>query len=52
MLFVPGLTVVNAMRDMMSDDLIAGMIELFNAIISAFAIALGVAGAILLFTRI
>lgn len=52
MLFVPGLTVVNAIRDMMSGDLIAGMIELFNAIISAFAIALGVAGAILLFTKI
>ncbi len=52
MLLVPGLTVVNAMRDMMSNDLIAGMIELFNAVISALGIAFGTAGAILLFTVI
>lgn len=52
MLLVPGLTVVNAMRDMMNSDLIAGMIELFNAVISALGIAFGTAGAILLFTLI
>lgn len=52
MLLVPGLTVVNAMRDMMNGDLVAGLFELFNAIISALGIALGVAGAILIFTKI
>lgn len=52
MLLVPGLTVVNAMRDLMSGDLIAGLFELFNAIISALGIALGTACAILIFTRL
>lgn len=52
MLLVPGLTVVNAMRDMMNGDLVAGLFELFNAIISAFGIALGAAGAILIFTKL
>lgn len=52
MLLVPGLTVVNAMRDMMNGDLVAGLFELFNAIISALGIALGVAGAILIFTKL
>lgn len=46
MLLVPGLTVVNSIRDMMKGDLIAGLFELFNAIMSALAIALGVAGGI------
>ena len=40
---VPGLTVVNATRDMMNSDLLAGMSELFNAIMSALSIAFGVA---------
>ncbi|MDE6155857.1 MAG: threonine/serine exporter family protein, partial [Eubacterium sp.] len=52
MLLVPGLTVVNAMRDMMNGDLVAGMFELFNAIMSALGIALGTAGAILIFTKL
>lgn len=52
MLLVPGLTVVNAMRDMMSGDLVAGLFELFNAIISALGIAFGIAGAILLFIQL
>ncbi len=46
MLLVPGLTIVNSIRDMMKGDLIAGLFELFNAIMSALAIALGVAGGI------
>lgn len=50
MLLVPGLTVVNAMRDMMSGDLIAGFIELINAVMSALAIAFGIAGAIMIFS--
>lgn len=46
MLLVPGLTVVNSIRDLMKGDLIAGMFELFNSIMSALAIALGTAGGI------
>lgn len=46
MLLVPGLTTVSAIRDMMNGDLIAGMFELFSAIMSALAIAFGVAGGI------
>lgn len=52
MLLVPGLTVVSAMRDMMNGDLVAGLFELFNSVISALGIALGVAGAILLFNKL
>ncbi len=52
MLLVPGLTVVNAMRDMMNGDLVSGLFELFNAIMSALGIALGITGAILIFTKL
>lgn len=52
MLLVPGLTVVNAMRDLMSGDPAAGMLELFNSIISALGIAFGAAGAIFIFNGI
>ena len=52
MLLVPGLTVVNATRDMMNSDLLAGMSELFNAIMSALSIAFGVAGALWIFGKI
>ena len=50
MLLVPGLTVVNAMRDMMSGDFISGFVELLNAVMSALAIAFGIAGAIMIFS--
>lgn len=46
MLLVPGLTVVSAIRDMMRGDMIAGLFELFTSIMSALAIAFGVAGGI------
>lgn len=46
MLFVPGLTVVNAIKDMMVSDLLAGMYELFGAVMSALSIAFGIAGAL------
>lgn len=52
MLLVPGLTVANAMRDMMSGDLLAGLIELFNSIISALGIAFGTAGALFVFNNL
>lgn len=52
MLLVPGLTVVNAIRDMMNSDLFAGLIELVIAIMSALSIALGVAAALLIFRKL
>ena len=52
MLLVPGLTVVNAIRDMMNSDLLAGMSELFGAVMSALSIAFAVAGALWLFDKI
>lgn len=52
MLLVPGLTVVNAIRDMMNSDLVAGMLELLGAIMSALSIALGIAGAYAVLSRI
>ena len=52
MLFVPGRTGVNAIRDMMNSDLLAGMGELFDAVMSALSIAFAVAGALWLFGKI
>lgn len=52
MLLVPGLTVVSAIRDLMSGDLIAGIFELLGSIMSALAIAFGIAGAIWVMTWI
>ncbi|MCD7796969.1 MAG: threonine/serine exporter family protein [Clostridiales bacterium] len=52
MILVPGLTVVNAIRDMMSLDLLAGLIELITAVMSVLAIALGVAGGLLIFSEL
>lgn len=49
MLLVPGLTIVNAIRDMMSSDLVSGLAELINAITSALAIALGISGGLIIF---
>lgn len=48
MLLVPGLTIANAARDMMKSDILAGLLELAGAIISALSIAFGVAGALLI----
>lgn len=49
MLLIPGLTVSNAMRDIMSSDTLSGVIELTQAIFTALAIALGFAFAVVLF---
>lgn len=49
MLLVPGLTVGNAMRDMISGDIYAGLLRLTNAILCALAIALGFSFAVLIF---
>lgn len=51
MLLIPGMSVGNAMKDMMSGDIIAGILQLADAVITAFAIVLGFAAAQLLFNR-
>lgn len=42
MLFVPGVTITNAIRDIMSDDFLSGLIGLVKALFIALAIAIGV----------
>ena len=42
MLFVPGVVMTNAVRDIMSDDFLSGLIGLVKAIFIALAIAIGV----------
>lgn len=49
MLLVPGMSIGTAIKDMMSGDLIAGILQLTEAIIVAFAIALGFSVAIIIF---
>ncbi len=49
MLLIPGMSVGNAMKDMMSGDIIAGILEITEAFFTAFAIVLGYAVALLLF---
>lgn len=51
MLLVPGLTVGNALRDMISGDIYAGLMRLIHAILSALAIALGCSFAVFIFGR-
>jgi uncharacterized membrane protein YjjP (DUF1212 family) len=46
MLLVPGLTVGNALRDMIDGDLLAGLLQLAEAVLCALAIALGCAFAL------
>ncbi|MFR5876630.1 MAG: threonine/serine exporter ThrE family protein [Eubacterium sp.] len=49
MLLIPGLTIGNAMRDIMNSDILSGIIELISAIFTALAIALGFAVAVVIF---
>ena len=49
MLLIPGMSIGSAMKDMMSGNLIAGILQLTEAIVIAFAITLGFAVAILIF---
>lgn len=49
MLSIPGLTVGNAMRDIMNSDILSGVIELIDAIFIALSIALGFSVAVLIF---
>ena len=41
MLLIPGVALTNSIRDMISGDIISGMLRLFEALIIAFAIAAG-----------
>lgn len=49
MLLIPGLTIGNAMRDIMNSDIISGVIELVDAVFTALAIALGFSVAVFIF---
>lgn len=49
MLLIPGMSIGSAIKDMMSGNLIAGILQLAQAIVVAFGIALGFAIALLIF---
>ncbi len=49
MLFIPGMSVGIAIKDMLSGDIIAGILELTEAFAAALAIVLGFAGALVAF---
>ena len=49
MLLIPGMSIGLSMRDMMSGNLIAGILRLIEALIVAFAIVIAYAGAMLMF---
>lgn len=49
MILIPGMSIGTAMKDMMNGNLIAGILQLTQAIVVAFAIALGFAVAIIIF---
>lgn len=52
MLLIPGLMATNAMRDVLIGDTLSGIIRLIVALLLAAALALGFAGAIILFRRL
>ena len=52
MLQIPGINMMNAIRDMMCGDMITGLLRLMEAIILAVAIAAGFALAIIGFTKL
>lgn len=49
MLLIPGMSIGSSMKDMMSGNLIAGILQMTEALIIALAIALGFAAAVLIF---
>ena len=51
MLQIPGINMMNAIRDMMCGDMITGLLRLMEAIILAVAIAAGFALAIICFAK-
>ncbi len=52
MLLIPGLMATNAMRDVLIGDTLSGIIRLIVALLLAAALAMGFAGAIILFRRL
>lgn len=48
MLFVPGLVMVNSIRDMLYGDIMTGIFRLLEAILIALALACGMAISLLL----
>ena len=49
MLLIPGMSIGSAMQDMMSGNLIAGIFQITQAVVIAFAIVLGFAAALAVF---
>lgn len=49
MLLIPGMSIGGAMQDMMSGNLIAGILQITQAVVIAFAIVLGFAAALAVF---
>ncbi len=49
MLLIPGMSIGSAMKDLMSGNLIAGILQLTEAIITALAITIGFAIALIIF---
>ena len=49
MLMIPGINLMNALRDMMCGDIITGILRLAEALMMAIAIAVGFGIAIMLF---
>ena len=41
MLLIPGLVLTNSIRDIISEDIIAGLLRLCEAILTALSIAIG-----------
>jgi len=49
MLLIPGMSIGSAMKDLMSGNLIAGILQLTEAVITALAITIGFAIALIIF---
>ena len=48
MLLIPGIALINSVRDMLTGDVVSGLFRLLNALLSAICIAIGFALAIIL----
>lgn len=48
MLLIPGIALINSVRDMLTGDLVSGLFRLLNALLTAIVIAIGFALAIIL----
>ena len=48
MLFIPGMSIGSSIRDLMSGNLVAGILQLTEALFTALAIALGYSAVLIL----